>query len=43
MIESVANSKTKTDERFVNVVENVFGEGHVPCTVQKVKSTGLKI
>ncbi|MBE5733340.1 MAG: hypothetical protein E7353_10005 [Clostridiales bacterium] len=43
MIESVANSKTKTDERFVNVVENIFGEGHVPSTVHKVKSTGLKI
>ncbi len=42
MINPIANSKVKSDEKFISVVENIFGEGHVPCTVQKIKSTGLK-
>ena len=43
MVTSVAEGKNKTGERFVNTIENVFGEGHAPNTVKRVKSTGLKI
>ena len=43
MITSVAEGKNKTGDKFVNTIENIFGEGHAPHTVKKVKATGLKI
>ena len=43
MITSVASNKGKDSEKFSNVIENVFGEGHVPHSIKTIKSTGLKI
>ena len=43
MIPSVVNSKNKDSVKFTSVIENVFGEGHVPHSIRAIKSTGLKI
>ncbi|MBO7344950.1 MAG: glycoside hydrolase family 3 C-terminal domain-containing protein [Clostridia bacterium] len=43
MIPSVANGKNKDNVKFASVLENVFGEGHVPHSIKAVKATGLKI
>jgi beta-glucosidase len=43
MLSSVVEGQSKLDDKFVNVVENVFGEGHAPRTIKKVKLSGAKI
>ena len=43
MAQSVAKGGNKTGEKFSHIIENIFGEGHVPLTVKAVKSTGYKI
>ncbi len=43
MINSVVNGTNKTGEKFITVIENIFGEDHISQISKKVKSTGLKI
>lgn len=43
MLASLNDGEKKLDDKFVNVVENVFGEGHAPRTVKKIKTSGIKI
>ena len=43
MVGCMAKAKVKDGEKFINTIENIFGEGHAPHTVKKVKATGLKI
>lgn len=43
MLPCIVNSKKPLEDKFVDTVENIFGEGHVPCSVKAVKETGLGI
>ena len=43
MLPCIVNSKKPLEDKFADTVENIFGEGHVPCSVKAVKETGLGI
>ena len=40
---SIIEGQNNTEEKFVSVVESIFGEGHAPRTIRKVKKSGAKI
>ncbi|MBQ8322332.1 MAG: glycoside hydrolase family 3 C-terminal domain-containing protein [Clostridia bacterium] len=43
MLACVENAKKPSEEKFSHTLENIFGEGHAPCSLKAVKSSGLDI
>ncbi len=39
----VAATKKPLEEKFTHTVENIFGEGHAPCSLKAVRETGIGV
>ena len=39
----IAASKKPLEEKFTHTIENIFGEGHAPCSLKAVRETGIGV